>query len=48
MDTLEEQQKARKKAMRLLEHMDRTERGLREKLLQEVFPRKLRKMPLLM
>ena len=37
MDTLEEQQKARKKAMRLLEHMDRTERGLREKLLQGGF-----------
>ena len=37
MYTIEEQQKARKKAMRLLEHMDRTEKGLREKLIQGGF-----------
>ena len=33
----EEFRQARKKAMRLLEHMDRTERGLTEKLLQAGF-----------
>lgn len=37
MYTIEEQQKARKKAMRLLEHMDRTEKGLWEKLIQGGF-----------
>lgn len=33
----EERQKARKKAMRLLEHMDRTEKGLYEKLCRSGF-----------
>lgn len=33
----EEEALARRKAMRLLEHMDRTERGLRERLKQEGF-----------
>lgn len=33
----EEQKNARRKAMRLLEHMDRTERGLTEKLTQAGF-----------
>ena len=31
---LEERNRARKKAMRLLEHMDRTEKGLTDKLRQ--------------
>lgn len=35
--TEEEQRKARQKAMRLLEHMDRTEKGLAEKLMQAGF-----------
>ena len=33
----EEYRDARRKAMRLLEHMDRTERGLREKMRQAGF-----------
>ena len=32
-----EQREARKKAMRLLEHMDRTEKGLRDRLIQGGF-----------
>lgn len=35
--TKEEQKKARLKAMRLLEHMDRTEKGLTDRLKQEGF-----------
>lgn len=35
--TREEQRKARMKAMRLLEHMDRTEKGLRDRLVQAGF-----------
>lgn len=35
--TPEEQRKARMKAMRLLEHMDRTEKGLTDRLKQEGF-----------
>lgn len=35
--TAEEQKKARLKAMRLLEHMDRTEKGLTDRLRQEGF-----------
>ena len=34
---LEERNRARKKAMRLLEHMDRTEKGLTDKLRQAEF-----------
>ena len=33
----EERNRARKKAMRLLEHMDRTEKGLTDKLRQAEF-----------
>lgn len=35
--TLEEQQKVRRKAMRLLEHMNRTEKGLADKLRESGF-----------
>ena len=34
----EEQKKARMKAMKLLEYMDRTEKGLLERMAQEDFP----------
>lgn len=37
LDLSEEQKKAARKAMRLLEHMDRTEKGLRDKLRQGGF-----------
>lgn len=37
MEITEEQKKARIKAMRLLEHMDRTEKGLTDRLRQEGF-----------
>lgn len=38
LDLSEEQKKAARKAMRLLEHMDRTEKGLRDKLRQSFTP----------
>ena len=37
MELQEERRQARKKAMRLLEHMDRTEKGLVDKLIQSGF-----------
>lgn len=37
MELQEERRQARKKAMRLLEHMDRTEKGLADKLIQSGF-----------
>lgn len=37
MELQEERRQARKKAMRLLEHMDRTEKGLADKLVQSGF-----------
>ena len=39
-DHYQEQQQARRKALRLLEHMDRTERGLADRLKQAGFSEK--------
>ena len=39
-DYYQEQQQARRKALRLLEHMDRTERGLTDRLRQAGFSEK--------
>ena len=44
----EEQKKARRKAMQLLEHMDRTERACLTVWVRQAFPKKLLRMPLLM
>ena len=41
MTDMEQQRKARKKALRLLEHMDRTEKGLTDRLLRAGFSEKL-------
>ena len=41
MTDMEQQRKARKKALRLLEHMDRTEKGLTDRLLRAGFSEEL-------
>ena len=41
MTDMEQQREARKKALRLLEHMDRTEKGLMDRLLRAGFSEKL-------
>lgn len=41
MTDMEQQREARKKALRLLEHMDRTEKGLTDRLLRAGFSEKL-------
>ena len=41
MTDMEQQRKARKKALRLLEHMDRTEKGLTDRLLHAGFSEEL-------
>ena len=41
MTDMEQQREARKKALRLLEHMDRTEKGLSERLLRAGFSEEL-------
>ncbi len=48
MTDMEQQQKARKKALRLLEHMDRTEKGLTIAFSVPVFRKNLQRMPSLM
>ena len=41
MTDMEQQREARKKALRLLEHMDRTEKGLTDRLLRAGFSEEL-------
>ena len=44
MTDMEQQRKARKKALRLLEHMDRTEKGLTDRLLRAGFSEELARL----